>query len=142
MFVRPRGEAFKMEEIIYDEKETKRNRRRKKKGSSIILKIVIVLISIAVWGGIVYHGYTTAKAYIDTSIQNVQQQNALKLDEINEEILLLKNEITVLQEIVAATDSSLSDTGSLQRNIDIKLEALDERLKDLERSLKILKEAP
>lgn len=134
-----------MEEVMLDERESTYRKRRKKNKNALgkrKLKIFLVVLSICIWGGVVYYGYTAAKSYIDTSINNVQQQNAMNLSEINEQVVQLKNEISELRISIEDTDSSISSTGTLQENIDKQLSALDTRLKELEKSLKILQEAP
>ncbi len=134
-----------LEKIIIDDKEPN-ERRTKRKAKTVfkrrVINVVVFFICVSIWGGVVYYGYTNAKAYIDTSIQNVQQQNAMNLSDINEQILLLNNEILELRTSIDNTGSSLSDTGSLQKSIDRQLDALEDRLRELEKSLKILQEAP
>ena len=133
-----------MEKLIIDDKDTseRRSKRKAKTVKKRAINVVIFLICISLWGGVVYYGYINAKSYIDTSIQNVQQQNAMNLSDINEQILLLQNEISELRGSIENTGISLSDTGSLQKSIDRQLDALDDRLRELEKSLKVLQEAP
>lgn len=132
-----------MEEMIEQSEYRRRTKKKdRRKNSNKIFKILLAVLCIVIWVSVVYFGYTTAKSYIDTSIKNVQQQNAMNLDNVNEQILQLKNEIKELRLSMDETDDSLSDTSSLQEDIDDQLDELDERLDDLEKSLKILQEAP
>ncbi|PAB60618.1 hypothetical protein [Anaeromicrobium sediminis] len=118
------------------------SRREKKKGSSIWISILIFIVSAGVWSAVAYYGYTYAKDYIDTSIQKVQQENALNIKGVNEQIQLLTGEIKDLRSNIRDTDDSISDSAEVQEEIDDKLKSLDSQLKKLESSLKILQEAP
>lgn len=122
-----------MNDVLTEERRV-RKPRAKKVGNNITLKIILIILSIAVWSGIVYYGFTTAKAYVDTSIKNVQQQNAVNLSEISNQTTQLNNEIKALRESIENTDNSLTSTGSLQKSIDKQLSALDKRLKELEKT--------
>ena len=53
--------------------------RKDKNKSNTSKTIIISLVGIILWGAIVYFGYTYAKDYIDTSIKQVQQENALNI---------------------------------------------------------------
>ncbi len=130
-----------MNDVLTEERPIRKSRTKKKKGN-IVLKIIMILLSLAIWSGVVYYGFITAKEYIDTSIKNVQQQNAVNLTDINDQIIQLSGEISALRESIEDTDSSLSSTGDLQESIDEQLSALDKRLRELEDSLEILQEAP
>ncbi|AKL93788.1 hypothetical protein CACET_c02720 [Clostridium aceticum] len=112
------------------------------KSKKILITVLIIFFSISLWGFVVYYGYTYAKDYIDTTIRNVQQENAMNIQQLSEEVHTLKQEIVNLIQSLESTDSTLSDSASLQIRIDRRLEILDQNLKELEKSLKILKEAP
>ncbi|SES85211.1 Clathrin-binding domain of Huntingtin-interacting protein 1 [Natronincola peptidivorans] len=116
----------------------KKKARRKK----IFINILLFILSVGFWGAAVYYGYTYAKDYIDTSIHNVQQENAVSLHQLTEQIQQLNQEIAILRQSIEATDSTLSSSTSVQERIDSRLEELDHQLGVLERSLQILKEAP
>ncbi|MGI5840352.1 MAG: hypothetical protein ACOX8W_11940 [bacterium] len=104
--------------------------------------IAAILVLAALWGGIVYYGFTTAKTYIDTAIQNVQQENAFHLEDLTDSIDRLRREVDNLRESIESTDSALAGSTEVQSRIDEKLRALDNQLQELEQSLRILKEAP
>ncbi len=116
--------------------------RRKRKDKSIWKNVVIFTMCVILWSTIVYYGYTYAKSYVDTSIRNVQQENAINIQELGEHIDQVKQEISSLRENIKNTDSTISSSTVVQERIDEKLENLDLQLKNLEKSLKILKEAP
>jgi predicted nuclease with TOPRIM domain len=119
--------------------DTKKKKQRNKK---IFINIVIFILSAGVWCAAAYYGYTYAKDYIDTSIRNVQQENAVNIQQLTERMELLGHEITGLRERIEETDSTLSSSTSVQRRIDRQLGDLEDQLEELERALQILKEAP
>ncbi|TCO74931.1 hypothetical protein [Marinisporobacter balticus] len=119
-----------------------RSKKKNKKNNKIWIKLLIFLVSVGVWSGAVYYGYTYAKNYIDGSIKNVQQQNALNIQNLSEEIELLSQEIKNLKNRIENTGDTISDSTVVQEKIDKKLLDLDGQLKTLEKSLKILREAP
>ncbi|MBB6217791.1 peptidoglycan hydrolase CwlO-like protein [Anaerosolibacter carboniphilus] len=116
--------------------------RRRKKDKDIWRTLVFFIVAITLWSTIVYYGYTYAKSYVDTSIRNVQQENAINIQELGERIEQVRQEISSLRGNIENTDSTISNSTVVQERIDEKLENLDLQLKNLEKSLKILKEAP
>lgn len=117
-------------------------RRKKEKRRKIWMNILIFILSVGFWGAAVYYGYTYAKDYIDTAIRNVQQENAMNIQQLTDEIQSLNQEIINLRHSIENTDSTLSNSTSVQERIDERLGELDNQLTQLERSLQILKEAP
>jgi septal ring factor EnvC (AmiA/AmiB activator) len=118
---------------------TRKDSKRRKK---IWINLLLIILSAAVWAAAVYYGYTYAKGYIDTSIRNVQQQNAVNIQQLTERIEQMSQEISKLQESIEDADSNISSSKSVQRRIDDRLEELDDQLRELQKSLEILKEAP
>ncbi len=118
---------------------TKKKKQRFKK---ILINIAVFIVSAGVWYAAAYYGYTYAKGYVDTSIRNVQQQNAMNIKQLTEKIEALGQEIAGLREHIEEADSTISSSTSVQRRIDDKLIDLQSQLKELERTLNILKEAP
>ncbi len=118
------------------------SKRKKKSNKKIMIKILAVVLCAGLWCAIVYYGYTYAKEYVDTSIRNIQQENALNIQQLTDKVGQLSQEIKGLRESLDDTDSSLSYSTRVQKRIDDKLEELDDQLEELERSLEILKEAP
>jgi len=125
--------------IATNETFPEREQRRRR---SARMSTAAVLILLALWGGIVYFGYTTAKSYLDTALQNIQQENAVNLQELTQSIDRISREVSNLRESIESTDSALAGSTKVQNRIDEKLEDLDAQLQELERSLQILKEAP
>lgn len=117
-------------------------RRKKAKRKKFWISLLLFLVSIGIWTTVVYYGYNYAKDYVDTAIRNVQQENAMNIQQLTEEIQSLNQELINLRLSIENTDSTLSNSTSLQERIDERLGELDRQLEELERSLKILKEAP
>lgn len=107
-----------------------------------ILYILIAVLCGAAWWQITYRGYEMGKTYIDQSIQSVRQENAVNVKELQGRIDVLGQEMVQLRESLDNAGSSISNSTTVQQRIDARLENLDKQLKDLESSLKILKEAP
>lgn len=126
------------------EMETSRMDAKKKKQRTkkILINIAIFLVSAGVWCAAAYYGYMYAKDYIDTSIRNVQQQNAMNIQQLTERMEALGQEIAGLREHIEEADATISDSTSVQRRIDDQLEDLEDQLEELERALEVLKEAP
>lgn len=117
-------------------------KKKKSKAKKIFINIAVFIVSAGVWYAAAYYGYTYAKDYIDTSIRNVQQQNAMNIQQLTERMEALGQQIAGLREHIEEADSTISSSTAVQRRIDDKLEDLEDQLKDLERALDILKEAP
>lgn len=128
---------------IPDTETTRMDAKRKKQGTKkILINIAVFIVSVNLWCAATYYGYTYAKDYIDTSIRNVQQQNAMNIQQLTERMEALGQEIAGLRERIEEADSTISSSTSVQRRIDDKLEDLEDQLDQLERALEILKEAP
>jgi len=128
-------------DLLKEKHEQNNEGRRKKKPvrwGGLIYGILFILI----WGGIVYEGYYYSKNYFDKTINNIQQTNAMNVEQINGRLDNLKNEMEELKMSFSSTDETLSSSGSIQEQLNKKIELLDGQLKNLEKSLKILKEAP
>jgi|GEM_PF-989948 len=116
--------------------ETRQDRKKSKSGGAG------VLIAVLLWGGLVFGGFYTTKHYIDKAIQKVQQTNAMNVQAINERLDTLTSDMKGLKSVLRDADQTLSTSGSLQEELNEKIVMLEQQLKDLETSLKILKEAP
>lgn len=116
--------------------------RKEKKNTNTQKTIIFLVLGVSLWGAIAFFGYTYAKEYIDTSIKQVQQENALNVQQLTEEVQALKQEVINLTDSIISTGSTISSSTSLQDQIDQRLEKLDQNLKELENSLRILQEAP
>ncbi len=105
-------------------------------------EFLCIFLLLLVWGGLVYGGFYIARQYLDKSINNMQQTNAMNMQEVNERLDSLNLELNNLRKEISNTDKTLSSSGSIQVELNQKIEVLDKQLKNLEKSLNILKEAP
>lgn len=101
-----------------------------------------VLVLIILWGALVGGGFYIAKEYLDKSINMVQQTNSMSIQTLSDRMDNLAGEIQSLKQLWGNADQTLSTTGSLQMELNQKIEMLIQRQEELERSLNILKEAP
>lgn len=125
---------------LQDKVSNKPNRVRSTKSGGKV--VIYILLFFLIWGGLVYGGFYFTKQYFDRTINNLQQTNALNMQEVNEKLAGLNNELYALQQAISNTDETLLSSGDIQEELTEKIKILDEQLKALEKSLKILKEAP
>ncbi len=117
-------------------------KRKKRRVKKILINIVVFIVSVGIWCAATYYGYIYAKDYVDISIRNVQQQNAMNIQQLTKKMEALGHEIAGLREHIEEADSTISSSTSVQRRIDDKLIDLQAQLRELEKALNILKEAP
>jgi chromosome segregation ATPase len=113
------------------------NRKKNKAGS-----VLAVFLAVVIWCGLVGGGYYAAKRYVDQVVQKVQQTNAMHVQLLNERLSALSSEMNELKRLLSSADQTISSTGSLQQELNARIEQLDLQMQELEKSLKILKEAP
>lgn len=126
----------------YPQDKKRVSRKNKKNKKNIFLTILYIILTISIWSGLFYYGYTYSKEYIDNSISEINQINNLSMENMEKRLDILTKEVRSLKDAILETDDTLDDSSDIQEEIDKKLKALDNQLKTLERSLKILKEAP
>ncbi|MDD3852617.1 MAG: hypothetical protein PHD40_03055 [Syntrophomonadaceae bacterium] len=129
---KPEAEIQSLESL-----ETKNSRNKR-----IIFNIAIGLVLVGLWIGLVYFGYIFAKDYLDTSINNIQHENAMNMKELKEEISILSSETRNLRASMEDAGIVISNTSDVQSRIDEKLVELERHLQQLEKSLATLQEAP
>ncbi len=125
-----------------EERQNQRATRERRRQNNLLLGFLAFLLTIGAWGGAAYYSFVYARDYLEETISNVRQENAVNLQELTASISQLTNEINELRENIEDTDSAVSKSTSVQKRIDDKLEALDRQLQELEESLAILREAP
>ncbi|MEN6387079.1 MAG: hypothetical protein ABFD79_18010 [Phycisphaerales bacterium] len=131
-----------IDNLGYEKQEYESSVSTENKPNKVKTNVLIFSIFIVLWLGTVYFGYTYAKNYLDASIDNVRQENAMNIKEIKENITLLSNETRNLRASMEDAGMVISSTSDVQTRIDEKLLNLESQLKDLEKSLEILQEAP
>ena len=125
-----------------EEKKKKREAARKAYWIKLAKKTLLGLFVLGIWCGIIYGSGYYAKQYIDQSILNVQQTNAMHIKELEDRINGLSVEIKEIKDILQETDKVLEGSETTQQALNEKIEELDRQLKELEKSLQLLKEAP
>lgn len=114
----------------------------KTKKPSPAIKILLIMLVIIFWGAIVYGTGYYAKQYIDSSIQTVQQTNAMNVRALEDRLDVLSDDLQEIKEALQDTDQTISSSDSTQRELNNRITELDKQLQELQRSLMILKEAP
>lgn len=131
---------------------------RKRRGKKTAVTVFIMLISIAIWGGLVYGGYYLAnqyvaesKAYINQKVSEIKKQNQeqmiafnelqQKLTEINDELLSVKGELVFIQEDLAITGETINGTDETKKALQERIVQLNTQLNELQASIKRLEDA-
>lgn len=114
---------------------SRRDKSTKTGGLSLVVMVLL-------WIGLVGGGFYTSKLYLDKAIQEIKQTNAANVQMLSERIADLNTDIQDLHKVIGNTDAALSSSGSIQMELNNKIEMLTEQMGALEQSLKILKEAP
>ena len=104
--------------------------------------IFAYILALALWGGLIFGAYYYATTYIDSSIRNVQETNALHMKGVEERLDIIQAELEVVKEALASTDQTLARTDSTREELNQRIEELDRQLEQLEESLNILRMSP
>ncbi|KJS11480.1 MAG: hypothetical protein JL56_13150 [Desulfotomaculum sp. BICA1-6] len=116
-----------------------RQEKRKQTGPKPgVLGIFILLI---LWAGLTYGGYWYATDYVQRTVREIQETNALNVKMLEEDIQSLREEMGAIEEALAQTDKTLSSTGSAGEAVNERISQLDGQLKKLEKSLNIMMES-
>ena len=103
---------------------------------------LVLLGVIILWLGLFAGSAYLIKDYIDTTMSNIQQTNAMHVQNLDSRLNTLSEEMKQIKELLQNTDQTLNNSGSTQKALNDKIENLDKQLKALEKSLNVLKEAP
>ena len=101
-----------------------------------------LFLTVFLWLALVCLGFYLAKEYIDNSLQIIQQNNAMSLKILEEQIEEMTEKVRQIEFALSEADDTLSSSSSTQEKLNEKIEELDQRLSELSASLEILKEAP
>jgi len=116
-----------------------RQEKRKQTGPGPgVLGIITMLI---LWAGLTYGGYWYATDYVQRTVREIQETNALNVKVLEEDIQSLREDMSAIQEALNRTDETLSSTGSAGEAVNERISLLDEQLKKLEKSLNIMMES-
>ncbi len=101
-----------------------------------------ILLGVVLWLGLVAGGFYVAKTYIDQSMQNIQQTNAMNIKAVNDRLDAIASDIQALKNGLNMTGQTLSSSGDIQRELSGRIVELESQLLELQKSLQVLKEAP
>lgn len=116
-------------------RQVSRREKNTKAGLSVFFMILL-------WIGVIGGGFYVSKMYLDRSVQEIKQTNAMNVQILSERIASLNTQIQDLQKLIGNTDAALSSSESIQMQLNTKIDMLTQQMGTLEASLKILKEAP
>ena len=120
---------------VHEQSRQLNRKKRNFRTGSIALMFVI-------WVVLVAGGYYAARVYFDQAVLKIQQSNSMNVQALNERMESIALEIKELKVLLNVADNAISTSGSLQKDLNERITLLDQQLKNLEQSLKILKEAP
>jgi len=120
------------------ESVSRQEKRKQTRPGPGMLGIFIMLI---LWAGLTYGGYYYATDYVQRTVREIQETNALNVKVLEEDIQSLREEMGAIQEALAQTDKTLSSTGSAGEAVNERISLLDDQLKKLEKSLNIMMES-
>jgi len=127
------------------------------------LYVLITILIICGWIGMAYIGYQQAIQTLDASVKDIKLEHSLQIQEIEAQIQKANNETADLKSEVMALndeitrfndgledmliqmeiiDTNIIDSEQVQLEISTYLEELDQRLSELQKSLKTLEVAP
>lgn len=135
----------------------KLHKKRPRKGI-IVLKILLLLLSISLWGSLLYGGYWLANKYISESKQyintkvaqietkNQEQMQTFKdlqedLDKIYTELKNVKGQLQYIQEDLTLTGETINGTDKTKQALQHRIDELNIQLVDLQDSIKKLEDA-
>ncbi|MDQ7790954.1 MAG: hypothetical protein RDV00_02380 [Clostridia bacterium] len=118
-------------------------RRRKARTAKPWVKpLLLSVLSVAVWGGLLYGAYYYATDYIDRSIRTVQETNALHMQSLNERLDAIQVELKGVKGALEDADKTLASSDSTREALSRRITELDRQLAQLEQSLNVLRKSP
>jgi septal ring factor EnvC (AmiA/AmiB activator) len=100
-----------------------------------------IILLVLLWAGLAAGGFWYAGHYIDRTVREIQEANALNVQAMEAQITSLHNEMSAIKEALDKTDATISSTGTASEEVNKRITEMDEHLKKLEKSLNILKES-
>jgi len=117
------------------------SRQEKRKPTVSGPRILGIFIMLILWAGLTYGGYWYATDYVQRTVREIQETNALNVKMLEEDMQSLREDMSAIQEALAQTDKTLSSTGSAGEAVNERISQLDVQLKKLEKSLNIMMES-
>lgn len=100
----------------------------------------VILALVLLWASLFAGGFWYARQYIEQIVLEIQETNALTVQDLEEKIQSLSSEMKIIKETLTRTDKTLSSTGTASEEVKKRIEEMDIQLKELEKSLSILQE--
>ncbi|HAG11782.1 MAG TPA: hypothetical protein DCK76_10505 [Desulfotomaculum sp.] len=111
----------------------------KKKVGFNQLRVILALVFL--WACLLVGGFWYARQYIDQKVLEIQETNALNVQDLEEKMQSLSAEMKIIKESLTQTDKTLSSTGTASEEVKKHIEEMDKQLKELEKSLNVLQES-
>lgn len=115
---------------------------RRKKFNPFWRQLALIVVPIALWAGLVYGAYYWATDYIDSSLRNVQETNALHVQALNDRLDAIQSEVAEVKEALADTDQVLARSDQTREALHQRINELDRQLERLQESLNVLRKSP
>ncbi|MBU4515594.1 MAG: hypothetical protein KJ776_05160 [Proteobacteria bacterium] len=117
-------------------------RRRPRTAKPWVKPLLLTILSVAVWGGLLYGAYYYATDYIDSSIRTVQETNALHVQALNERLDAIQVELEGVKDALEDADRTLASSDSTRAALSQRITELDRQLAQLQQSLNVLRKSP
>lgn len=155
-----------MNEILASQNTRERTSRVKKKrkqnAGTVWRTLTYSLLTVVVWGGLAYGGYTLAEDYIHQlhnqqaeiesrlmmKIEEVRSDNKVRFEELNSELVELtamlesvSGQLESIREELELTSDSISGSDDTKLALQAQISALDKQLEELRKSLEKLEHA-
>lgn len=132
---------------------------RKQPNRSRLYKTMAVILTIAVWGGLLYGGYYLANTYIqknqeyiDEKVAQIKEQNHQQLkdfkSDINKEITnvqrnldQVETNLTAIEKNIESTEEVITGANKTKKSLQEKIDELNKQLNELKTALKQLEDA-
>lgn len=125
-----------MTSTVHQNKPRQRRRERKP-----VLRLMAALLALIVWAALGFAGYWYAKEYVNTTIRDVQETNALHVQALQDRLETLSQRLEEIERALATADDTIARSSITQEELNRRITELDQQLQQLEESLKILKES-
>jgi septal ring factor EnvC (AmiA/AmiB activator) len=104
-------------------------------------RLRVILALVLLWACLLVGGFWYARQYIDQKVLEIQETNALNVQDLEEKMQSLSAEMKIIKESLTQTDKALSSTGTTSKEVKKRIEEMDNQLKELEKSLSVLQES-
>jgi septal ring factor EnvC (AmiA/AmiB activator) len=125
-----------METIRPEENNARRNKKEGRRGVGLAVPLLVLL-----WLALVGGGVWLARDYIDNSLRDIQDTNALHVQALQDKLESLSQKLDELEMALEAADDSIARSSTTQEELNERIVELDRQLEKLEESLRILKES-